>query len=161
MTGLFNYPMYMTIKNVFGRGDSFHYISSRYAEEEHHFRDIDALGLFVDNHDNGRFLAEENFPGNIDGFQNAVLFSMTARGIPFFYYGGEFGYKGGNDPANRETLWVDLMKEGLSCFGTSTREDTICENTGRLRDDVFSDDSTFARITKTLNACNFARQYMD
>ena len=44
----------------------------------------------------------------MDGFANAVLFSLTARGIPFFYYGGEFGYKGGKDPANRETFWTDI-----------------------------------------------------
>jgi alpha-amylase len=30
---------------------------------------------------------------------------MTARGIPFFYYGDEQYFSGGNDPANRESLW--------------------------------------------------------
>lgn len=82
-----------------------HYISSRYQEEESHFKDIDALGLFVDNHDNARFLAQENYPGNKLGFLNALVFSMTGRGIPFFYYGSEFNYDGGKDPANRETFW--------------------------------------------------------
>lgn len=30
---------------------------------------------------------------------------MTARGIPFFYYGDEQYFSGGNDPQNRESLW--------------------------------------------------------
>jgi alpha-amylase len=33
---------------------------------------------------------------------------MTARGIPFFYYGDEQYYSGGNDPANRESLWNNM-----------------------------------------------------
>ena len=33
---------------------------------------------------------------------------MTARGIPFFYYGDEQYFSGGNDPANRESLWNDM-----------------------------------------------------
>ena len=30
---------------------------------------------------------------------------MTARGIPFFYYGDEQFFNGCNDPLNRESLW--------------------------------------------------------
>lgn len=65
--------------------------------------DIDALGSFFDNHDNARFLSI--YQGNITGFKNAACFALTARGIPFFYYGDEQTFSGGNDPANRESLW--------------------------------------------------------
>lgn len=57
----------------------------------------------MNNHDNSRWLY--NFPNNIPAFKNAVTFAMTARGIPFFYYGDEQYFSGGNDPANRESLW--------------------------------------------------------
>jgi alpha-amylase len=30
---------------------------------------------------------------------------LTSEGIPFFYYGSEQYYAGGNDPQNRESLW--------------------------------------------------------
>ena len=103
VTGLFNYPMYFTIQDVFGRGESMYNIRNRYSEEEAAFKDVDALGSFMDNHDNARFLS--NFQGNWAGFLNAITFAMTARGIPFFYYGDEQGFSGGNDPANRESLW--------------------------------------------------------
>jgi alpha-amylase len=61
VTGLFNYPMYYTISDVFGNGKAMSSIQSRYDAEGSHFNDIDALGLFVDNHDNARFL--HNHPG--------------------------------------------------------------------------------------------------
>jgi alpha-amylase len=56
VTGLFNYPMYYTISDVFGSGQSMTKIRNRYNAEASHFSDIDALGVFVDNHDNARFL---------------------------------------------------------------------------------------------------------
>jgi alpha-amylase len=56
ITALFNYPMYYTIQDVFGRGKSMSLIKQRYDAEASYFKDIDALGVFVDNHDNARFL---------------------------------------------------------------------------------------------------------
>jgi len=105
VTGLFNYPMYYTIKDVFGSGKSMTQIPQRYNDEGPHFSDIDALGLFVDNHDNARFLNQFN---NQQGFKSALTFALTGRGIPFYYYGSEQAYAGGNDPQNRESLWQDM-----------------------------------------------------
>jgi len=103
LTGLFNYPMYYTIQDVFGSGKYMGNIKTRYDAEASHFKDIDALGLFVDNHDNARFL--HNFSGKNSQLRAATIFSLTGRGIPFVYYGTEQYYGGGNDPANRESLW--------------------------------------------------------
>jgi alpha-amylase len=104
LTGLFNYPMYFTIKDVFGNGNSCYDIRNRFNEEKSHFQDITALGVFVDNHDNARFL--HNFQFANKKWENAWLFSVFAQGIPFTYYGSEQGFGGGNDPQNRETLWT-------------------------------------------------------
>ena len=60
LTGVFNYPMYFTIKDVFGSGKSMKGIPGTYASEMPHFKDMDALGLFVDNHDNARFMNQFN-----------------------------------------------------------------------------------------------------
>ena len=103
LTALFNYPMYYTISDVFGSSKSMYNIKSRYDEEESHFNDIDALGVFVDNHDNARFL--HNHGGNKTGLKAAEVFALTTRGISFTYYGTEQYYAGGNDPNNRESLW--------------------------------------------------------
>ena len=102
LTALFNYPMYYTIRDVWMYGKSMRTIADRWASNSKYFRDVDALGLFVDNHDNARFL---NGNGDQRVFKAALAFSLTARGIPFFYYGSEQGFAGGNDPYNREVMW--------------------------------------------------------
>lgn len=81
-------------------------IKTRYDAETSHFTDLSLLGLFVDNHDNARFLY--NHSGKKAQFRNATVFSLTGLGIPFVYYGTEQYYTGGNDPANRESLWQSL-----------------------------------------------------
>jgi alpha-amylase len=106
VTGLFNYPMYYTISDVFGSGKNMGNIKNRYDQEAPHFQDLDALGVFVDNHDNARFL--HNHGGKNAQLRAATVFSLTTRGIPFVYYGTEQYYSGGNDPANRESLWQDM-----------------------------------------------------
>lgn len=80
-------------------------IRNRYNAESGYFNDIDALGVFVDNHDNARFL---NSQGDWMKFKSALTFSLTSRGIPFFYYGDEQAYSGGNDPNNREIMFNNL-----------------------------------------------------
>lgn len=62
-----------------------------------------ALVNFIDNHDVPRFLYSEK---GVPALHNAILFLLTAQGIPCVYYGTEQQFKGGNDPANREDLWV-------------------------------------------------------
>jgi len=86
VTGLFNYPMYYSIKDVWMSGKSMYTIRDRFNAESSTFKDIDALGIFVDNHDNARFLHSQ---GDKKKFQNAIVFALTARGIPFYYYGSE------------------------------------------------------------------------
>lgn len=66
---------------------------------------MDALGLFVDNHDNARFLHNSY---SIPLFKSALTFITFAQGIPITYYGSEQGFAGGNDPENRETLWTNM-----------------------------------------------------
>jgi alpha-amylase len=56
VTALFNYPMYYTIKDVFMYQRSMRMIPDRWNQNNQHFTDVDALGIFVDNHDNARFL---------------------------------------------------------------------------------------------------------
>jgi alpha-amylase len=103
--GLFNYPMYYTIRDIWQSGKTMYNIRNRYSAEASYFTDIDALGVFVDNHDNARFL---NGQSDHNKFKSALVFSLTSRGIPFFYYGDEQGYAGGNDPNNREQLWTNM-----------------------------------------------------
>jgi glycosidase len=63
-----------------------------------------ALVNFMDNHDVGRFLFTSN--GDKAGLRNALVFNITAQGVPCIYYGTEQDFHGGNDPANREVMWA-------------------------------------------------------
>jgi alpha-amylase len=94
--------MYYTIRDVWMYRRSMRMIADRWNTNGQHFKDIDALGIFVDNHDNARFL---NGQGDRRLFKSALTFALTARGIPFFYYGSEQEFSGGNDPYNREVMW--------------------------------------------------------
>lgn len=66
---------------------------------------------FLDNHDVPRFLYNGSGVSQFKAeptavLKNALLFLLTEDGIPCVYYGTEQGYSGGNDPANREDLWL-------------------------------------------------------
>jgi len=97
--------MYYSIRDVFQSRKSMTILRDRWNQEFRFFKDLDALGLFVDNHDNPRFL---NGNGDHRLFKSALAFSLTSRGIPFFYYGSEQGFAGGQDPYNREAIWNNL-----------------------------------------------------
>jgi alpha-amylase len=107
ITALFNYPMYFTIKDVFISQKTMRTIADRWTSNKAAFRDVDALGIFVDNHDNARFLNQQ---GDQRLFKSALTFALTARGVPFFYYGSEQGFAGGADPNNREPMWNNFDK---------------------------------------------------
>ncbi|TCD66626.1 hypothetical protein EIP91_001093, partial [Steccherinum ochraceum] len=60
-------------------------------------------GSFVENHDNPRIQSATQDQALVT---NAMTWPFIQDGIPIMYYGQEQGYTGGNDPANREALWL-------------------------------------------------------
>lgn len=58
---------------------------------------------FIDNHDIPRFLYENP---SVPALHSTLVYLMTIDGIPCLYYGTEQEFDGGNDPFNREDLWV-------------------------------------------------------
>jgi alpha-amylase len=77
------------------------------------FPDPSALGTFLDNHDNARWLSVKNDQTLL---KNALAYVILARGIPILYYGTEQGYAGGNDPANREDLWRSSFNTNANLY---------------------------------------------
>jgi alpha-amylase len=71
-----------------------------------------ALVNFIDNHDVPRFL----FEGSPEALRVALAFTFFAPGIPCVYYGTEQGFAGGNDPANREDMWLSGYDESHPLF---------------------------------------------
>ncbi len=99
-----NYPWFYALRNSF-RGSSFWDIWDVYSRMEALFgKELDYMGVFVDNHDNIRLrhMVSQSM------VKSALAFSLVARGIPILYYGSEQGFSGENDPYNREPLWTSM-----------------------------------------------------
>ena len=73
-----NYPLYFTLKDVFMNGGSLREMEQSLANISKYFHDPSILGVFVDNHDNSRFLYSN---GNVKRFRNAVAFSLLTSKI--------------------------------------------------------------------------------
>lgn len=105
MDGVLSYPLYFTMLNVFAYQQSMTQIETLLGPSGTYwskFKDVNLLGTFIDNHDNSRFLHTQS---NWNLYKNALAMTLFTSGIPIVYYGSEQGYSGGNDPANRESLW--------------------------------------------------------
>lgn len=115
LDGVLDFPMYYTIKDVFGQDQSMYQIRERF-NEDWRYRNIHLNGVFLDNHDVPRFLNEASGrPGaNWDKWpqlKTALGFMFTIRGIPVMYQGTEQGFHGGQDPYNREDMVFDADHE--------------------------------------------------
>ena len=137
--GVFNYPFYYTIQDSFC--GSMRNIESYIYNARTEFSDPSILGIFVENHDNPRFLNRCN---DRYKFKNANILSIFWEGIPVFYYGGEQWFSGGADPNNREPLWGHYdtdsdMYKSLSIANNVRTEQKIWKFTQvqRYADDVF------------------------
>ena len=106
--GVLNYPLYFTLIDVYCRGRPLYQLRSRLQAIDDAFPDPALNGIFLDNHDNPRFL---NRSLDIGLLKNALSWLMFAQGIPIVYYGTEQGFHGGPDPHCREPLWTSLNPE--------------------------------------------------
>lgn len=103
---LFDLPLYYTMKETFGQGQSMRRLGERLAQDAL-YPDASKLVTVLDNHDLPRFLhtARDQRPGEADQrLKQALAFQMTVRGVPSVYYGTEAGFRGGDDPHNREMM---------------------------------------------------------
>ncbi|KAH3944297.1 alpha-amylase [Parastagonospora nodorum] len=102
MPGLLNYATYYPMNRFYQQTGSSQDLVDMMNTVASTFPDPSALGTFIDNHDNARWLSVKNDQTLL---KNALAFVILSRGIPILYYGTEQAYAGGNDPANREDLW--------------------------------------------------------
>lgn len=108
LDSVLNYPLFFTMRDCFGNKGSFNQMETVLKNIQSSFTDVDALGVFLDNHDNSRFLS---FNGNKNNFINGIVFSLLTTGIPILYYGDEQYFSGGNDPFNREIMFSKFNQE--------------------------------------------------
>lgn len=102
MPGLLNYATYYPMNRFYQQTGSAQDLVDMMNTVSNTFPDPSALGTFLDNHDNARWLSVKNDQTLL---KNALAFVILSRGIPILYYGTEQAYAGGDDPKNREDLW--------------------------------------------------------
>ncbi|KAF2636860.1 alpha-amylase A type-3 precursor [Massarina eburnea CBS 473.64] len=113
MPGLLNYAIYYPMNNFFQQKGSSQALVDMHNTVSSKFPDPAALGTFLDNHDNPRWLSVKNDQSLL---KNALAYVVLSRGIPIVYYGTEQAYAGGNDPANREDLWRSNFNTGSDMY---------------------------------------------
>ncbi|KAL4994411.1 glycoside hydrolase superfamily [Aspergillus recurvatus] len=132
MDGLLNYAIYYPMNRFYQQTGSAQDIVDMHDQISSAFPDPSALGTFLDNHDNPRWLSQKNDKSLL---KNALAYVILARGIPIVYYGTEQGYAGGNDPANREDLWRSNFNTDADLYNAISRLSAARTAAGGLADD--------------------------
>ena len=150
LDGLLNYPLWYPLTAAFSStsgsiADLVNQVNTIKAD----CKDSTLLGTFLENHDNPRFAG---LTSDASLRKNAIAFTMLADGIPIIYEGQEQGYNGGNDPDNREAVW-------LSGYSTTSTLYTFIASVNQIRNQaiykspdyltykaypIYSDSSTIA-----------------
>ncbi|KAI0376020.1 glycoside hydrolase family 13 protein [Hypomontagnella monticulosa] len=129
MSGLLNYPVYYPMNNFYQQKGSSQALVDMINQVSSLFPDPSALGSFLDNHDNARWLNSKN---DLSLLKNALAYVILARGVPIVYYGTEQAYAGGNDPANREDLWRSGFNTNSEMYQAISRLSAARKSAGGL-----------------------------
>ncbi|WRT63429.1 uncharacterized protein IL334_000334 [Kwoniella shivajii] len=114
MTSLFDFASFFHIRRAFENPlGSISELVDMISKVHRLFPDPTTLGSFSDNHDFPRFAGLAHDPALI---MNAAVYPFVNDGIPIFYMGGEHGLTGGDDPMNREAMWLYGYSEATNTF---------------------------------------------
>lgn len=123
MNGVLNYGVYTQIQTGFvnSSGNLFA-LAEAMLEVQAQCKDVSVLGSFMENHDNPRF---PNSTLDLQLAANAISFTMLADGIPIIYQGQEQHFHGGQDPHNREAVWLSGYDKSAPLYELITTLNTI------------------------------------
>lgn len=161
---LFDFPLYLTIREVFARGQPMTRLDKILAADTNYVN-ARTLVTFLGLHDTPRFLSESG--ATIEGLQLAFTYLLTTRGTPLIYYGDEIAMRGGGDPDNRRDFpggWAEDNRNAFEPTGRSAEEAQVHDHVRKLlglrrelealrRGDTVQLESTgqtgaFARVTR-------------
>jgi alpha-amylase len=113
--GFVNYPLFFGIRDAFKPWGNISALANA-INNDSNFDNPNINGIFIDNHDNKRFISnvEENGEKYL---KQALAFTMTYPAIPVIYYGTEIAMEGGNDPDNRQDMkWDETSNSKMLDF---------------------------------------------
>ncbi|TRM63224.1 glycoside hydrolase family 13 protein [Schizophyllum amplum] len=105
LDAILDYPTYFALRDAFTstKGDLSALQNAVTSAQEAYKNGEFMTGSFTENHDYARLQSMTQDSALI---KNAMSFNFIHDGIPITYYGQEQGYTGGDEPANREALWL-------------------------------------------------------
>lgn len=138
---MLNFPLNARLYHTYVKDAPMSMFAKYYEEAFATWPDITVLTNFMDNHDIPRFLYQRD---DMNAFKATLIFTIVSVGIPAVYYGDEQGFRGGDDPQNRETLWGHMKTDSdlyqfikaLNEFREKTNLDKL-DQTQRDFDDEF------------------------
>jgi glycosidase len=101
LSATLDYPLYFAMREVFGKGGSARKLGDVFAKDAA-YADAGLGGLFLDNHDQPRFLCDAT-GDKLARLRLALAFIFTARGVPVVYSGTEQAFASCTD--NREDMF--------------------------------------------------------
>lgn len=126
---LTNYSLFNGIENAFRTMPNMFSLVNA-LNKESTFSNPDLNAIFIDNHDNSRFMSL-NPRMSLEYTKQALTFIYSYPAIPVVYYGTEIGMKGAYDPENRYFMdWEQTNSNEMLDF---TRELAVIRN--RFMDD--------------------------
>jgi glycosidase len=103
-SAVFDFPLHYALVDVFCKDQSPVKLGTVLTADRL-YPDADQLVTVLDNHDLPRILTDCG--GHEDKVEQALLFQMTARGVPALTYGTESGLLGEHEPENRGDMRFD------------------------------------------------------
>ncbi len=102
LSATLDYPLWFALHDVFAKGGSARQLGTVFAKDTA-YTDPLLEGVFVDNHDQPRFLCDATGDKQ-QQLRLALAFAFTARGLPILYYGTEQGFASCTD--NRQDMFA-------------------------------------------------------
>ncbi|AFR98135.1 alpha-amylase [Cryptococcus neoformans C23] len=114
MGSIFDFATYWHIQRAFQSPlGSISELVSMIKQVHRLFPDPSSLGSFLDNHDFPRFAGKTDDQALI---RNAMVYPFINDGYPILYSGQEHNLQGGDDPYNREAIWLFGYDESSSTY---------------------------------------------
>lgn len=155
LDGVLNYPLFFSLRSALQQGQGgIAGILSTVKDIQSNFADPGALGNFVENHDQPRWLL-----GNKDTstYKNGLVAAFFLPGVPIAYYGTEQGMAGGeSDNDKREPLWRHGGYDTNAPLYTWTAL-VVQARKAMLKSLKPEDIDTVARLVQTGEALSFER----
>ena len=101
LDSMVNYVLFDAIRMAFSGKNAYNLTFAIRNEDKYQNPTLNTI--FIDNHDNSRFMTYAAYDGELQTKQ-ALTFVMSYPAIPVIYYGTEIAMEGGSDPDNRRDM---------------------------------------------------------